>query len=229
MPVAVVALFALSRLGGGSDSPSTSADASPSSLTTLPGRAITRSTPCPKPNGLEDRATTFTQAPPMCIDTSKKYTATFETSEGKIVVALDTQKTPKTVNNFVVLSRYGFYDTSYIFRTDVNLDIIQGGGATNTDSPGYTIKDEGTGFTYKPGDLVMARGGAPDSAGGQFFFVTGPKASVLDGQGNYVTFGRVTKGLEVAQAIQALNAGSGQYGGAPSRPVTIKRVIITES
>ncbi|MEY3266397.1 MAG: hypothetical protein RJA15_843, partial [Actinomycetota bacterium] len=79
------------------------------------------------------------------------------TSEGTVVVALDMKNTPNTVNNFVTLSRYKYYDTSYIFRTDVSLDIIQGGGATNSDSPGYTIKDEGTGFAYKAGDLVMAR------------------------------------------------------------------------
>lgn len=229
IPVAVVAVFLLSQLGGGSGSSSSTVDTTPKPLSTLPGRALTHSTPCPKPNGVEERTTSFTKAPPMCIDKTKSYTATFDTSEGKIVVALDTKKTPNTVNNFVVLSRYGYYDTSYIFRTDVNLDIIQGGGATNTDSPGYTIKDEGTGFAYKPGDLVMARSGAPDSGGGQFFFVTGPKASVLDGQGNYVTFGRITEGLDVAQAIQALNAGDGQLGGAPRRPVLIKRVIITEN
>jgi cyclophilin family peptidyl-prolyl cis-trans isomerase len=228
IPVAVVALFMVSRLGG-SGSSSTTQDTTPAPLTTLPGQAYNHSTPCPKPNGVEERATSFKKAPPMCIDTKKTYTATFDTTEGKIVVALDTKKTPNTVNNFVVLSWYGYYDTSYIFRTDVNLDIIQGGGASNTDSPGYTIKDEGSGFTYKPGDLVMARSAAPDSGGGQFFFVTGPKASVLDSQGNYVVFGKITKGLEVAQAIQALNSGEGQLGGAPSRPVQIKRVIITES
>jgi cyclophilin family peptidyl-prolyl cis-trans isomerase len=164
----------------------------------------------------------------MCVDPAKSYTATFNTSEGVIEVALDTKKTPETVNNFVTLSRYGYYDTSFIFRTDVTLDIIQGGGSNNTDGPGYTIKDEGTGFKYAAGDLVMARSSGPDSGGGQFFFVTGPKASVLDGQGTYVTFGKITKGLDVAQAILALNSGEGDLGGAPSKPVKIDTLVITE-
>ena len=105
--------------------------------------------------------------------------AIFDTTEGMIEVALDTKKTPNTVNNFIVLSRYKYYDGSYIFRTDPSIDIIQGGGASNSDDPGYSIKDEANGFKYAEGDLVMARTAAPDSAGGQFFFVTGEKAALL--------------------------------------------------
>ena len=164
----------------------------------------------------------------MCIDAKKSYTATFDTSEGTIVIALDTTKTPKTVNNFVTLSRYKYYDGSFIFRTDLNLDIIQGGGESNTDDPGYTIEDEGNGYKYTEGDIVMARTGAPNSAGGQFFIVTGPNASALDSQGTYVVFGKISKGLDVAKAILGLNAGSGQLGGAPSRAVKIASVTIAE-
>jgi cyclophilin family peptidyl-prolyl cis-trans isomerase len=133
------------------------------------------------------------------------------------------------VNNFVVLSRYRYYDGSYIFRTDPSIDIIQGGGATNSDDPGYSIKDEGNGFTYEEGDLVMARTGAPDSAGGQFFFVTGEKAALLNSQGTYVVFGKVSEGLDVVKTIIGLNSGSGSLGGAPSRTVEITTVTITES
>lgn len=208
--------------------PETIATSPGETISTLPGETITGDTPCPKTDGSEKRVTVFAKAPALCIDPAKSYTATFDTTEGTVVVALDTKDTPNTVNNFVTLARYKFYDTSFIFRTDVGLDIIQGGGATNSDSPGYTIKDEGTGFAYKPGDLVMARSSGPDSGGGQFFFVTGPKASVLDSQGTYVTFGRITKGLDVVQAIQALNSGEGELGGAPSRPVKINSVTITQ-
>ena len=196
---------------------------------TVPGRKITGVTPCPKTDGTEERVTKFEQAPAMCIDPVKQYTATFDTSEGVIEVALDTKKTPLTVNNFVTLSRYKYYDTSFIFRTDVSLDLIQGGGSKSTNSPGYSIKDEGNGFAYTEGDLVMARSSVADSGGGQFFFVTGPKAASLNIQGNYVTFGKITKGLDVAQAILGLNVGEGSLGGAPSRAVRIKTVVITES
>lgn len=229
----LVLVFAISQLGGGDDSPADSSDTTfveeAPALSTVPGRQVTGDTPCPKTDGSEERATVFEKAPPTCIDAAKKYTATFDTSEGKIVVALDTEKTPNTVNNFVVLSRYKYYDGSFIFRTDPSIDIIQGGGATNSDDPGYSIKDEGKGFTYEEGDLVMARTGAPDSAGGQFFFVTGEKGALLNSQGTYVVFGKVTEGLDVVKSIIGLNSGSGSLGGAPSRNVEITTVTITES
>lgn len=230
IPVLVLALFGISNLSSSSSdnasSDSTVAAATPT-LETLPGRQLTGATPCPKTDGTEERATIFEKAPKMCIDAKKSYTATFDTSEGEIVVALDTKNTPNTVNNFVTLSNYGYYNKSFIFRTDPSLDIIQAGGASNTDDPGYTIKDEGTGFKYSAGDLVMARSSGPDSGGGQFFFVTGPKASVLDSQGTYVTFGKVSKGLDVTQAILGLNSGAGDLGGAPSRAVEIRSITIT--
>lgn len=231
IPLVLVALFALSRTTSSNDQADEIVDTTAASPTveTTPGEEITGVTPCPKTDGTEKRVTTFEQAPPTCIDAKKKYTATFDTSEGKIVVDLDTDKTPNTVNNFIVLSRYKYYDGSYIFRTDPSLDIIQGGGQDNTDGPGYVIPDEGTGFKYTEGDLVMARSAGPDSGGGQFFFVTGPKASVLDSQGTYVTFGKVSQGLDVTQAILALNEGAGDLGGAPSRPVEIRTITITES
>lgn len=197
--------------------------------TTIPGKTITGATTCPKTDGTEERVTKFEQAPPMCIDATKSYTAIFDTTEGMIEVALDTTKTPKTVNNFIVLSRYKYYDGTTIFRTDPSIDIIQGGGLTNTDDPGYTIDDEGNGYKYTEGDLAMARTGEPNSAGGQWFFVTGPNASLLDSQGTYVNFGKVKSGLDVAKAIIGLNSGSGSLGGAPSRTVVIKSVTITES
>ena len=148
----------------------------------------------------------------MCIDAAKSYTAVFDTSEGEIQVALDTAKTPKTVNNFIVLSRYKYYDGTTIFRTDPSIDIIQGGGLTNTDDPGYTIEDEGSGYKYVEGDLAMARTMEPNSAGGQWFFVTGEKASLLDGQGTYVNFGKVTAGLDIVKGILALIADLGADG-----------------
>ena len=198
-------------------------------VVTAPGATLTGDTKCPVTDGSQARVTKFEKAPPMCIDAAKKYTATFDTTEGTIVVALDTAKTPQTVNNFVTLARYKYYDGTVIFRTDTSIDIIQGGGLTNTDAPGYTIADEGTGYKYVEGDLAMARTGEPNSAGGQWFFVAGPKASALDGQGTYVNFAKVTSGLDVVKNILALSSGSGALGGVPSRNVIINSVTITES
>jgi len=174
---------------------------------------------------------TFTDSPQECIDPNLSYTAVFDTSEGVIRVALDTATTPGTVNNFVTLARYGYYDGTPVFRTDPSIAIIQAGGTgTDDPGPGYAIPDEGTGFTYQPGQLVMARTEAPDSAGAQFFFTAGPEASALDAQGTYVVFGTVLEGLDVVQAILGLHEAQPQnpLGGAPSREVTINSVTIEE-
>jgi peptidyl-prolyl cis-trans isomerase B (cyclophilin B) len=75
----------------------------------------------------------------------------------------------------------------------------------------------------------MARTGAPDSAGAQFFFATGPNVSKLDGQGTYVTFGKVSQGLDVLKKIIGLHeATSDGLGGKPSRTVTVKTITIAE-
>lgn len=233
IPVLVVALFGVAQIGGSSSKssdPSFDAVVTTAPGTTEPGSSVTGATKCPKTDGSEKRVTQFKQAPPMCIDAAKKYTATFDTSEGIVVVDLDTKRTPKTTNNFVVLSRYKYYDGTPIFRTDPSIDIIQGGGPDNTSSPGYTIADEGGKFSYTEGDLVMARSSGANSGGAQFFFSTGEKTALLDDQGTYVTFGHISKGLDVVKAIIALHqADNSGLGGAPSHPVTINSIKITES
>ena len=227
IPAAVVALFMIARLTGNDDTTAPSDTTAPP-VTNSTG-IVEGSTECPKSDGTQAQITTFSSPMKKCIDETKSYTATFDTSEGEIVVELDTQGVPGTVNNFVALSRYRYYDGSLIFRTDPSIDIIQGGGKTNTDSPGYTILDEGGPYKYAEGDLVMARGSEPNSGGGQFFFVTGPNASLLDQQGTYVTFGKVTKGLDVTKAIMALHkADDSGLGGVPSRTVTVNSVTISE-
>lgn len=208
------------------------------------GRAITGDTPCPKPTG-EARASKFEKAPPTCIDPAKSYRAVFTTSAGVIKAALDTARTPQTVNNFVVLARYGYYDGSSFQRSEPSIDIIQG-GAPNTQSisdpgPGYTIADEGGKFTsYAEGDLVMARTGQPNSASAQYFFSTGPKTTSLGSTGTYVTFGKTVEGLDVVKkvlashvpcppAAQGSSSASTCSGGAPQPPVVVQTVTIEEA
>ncbi len=218
-----------------SAAPSTTVPGAPPTAAPVPaGAKITGPTPCPKVDGSSPRTTSFSQAPPNCLDAAKTYTATFNTSEGTVVVALDTKTTPITVNNFVVLARYHYYDGSAIFRTDTSIDIIQGGGPTTQSpsdpGPGYTIKDEGAPPRhYTPGDLVMARTAAANSGAAEYFFCAGAKCSNLDQQGTYVTFGHTTTGLDVLAKIEALNVNAGQLGGAPSRVVTVQTVTIAES
>ncbi len=211
------------------------------------GAAITGETPCPPADGSAERTTSFEQPPPMCIDPGASYTATFATTEGDVTVDLNAEQMPNTVNNFVVLARYGYYDDTALFRTDPTIGIIQGGSpTTNSPSdpgPGYTIEDEGgeftfdeatgqgTGpFTYEPGQLIMARSAGPDSSGAQFFFSASPEVANLDSQGTYLLFGEVTEGLEVLEEILASHEAqpANPLGGAPAEPVIIEEVTITE-
>jgi cyclophilin family peptidyl-prolyl cis-trans isomerase len=179
----------------------------------------------------EDRADldapvrSFDDAPRRCIDPDATYRATFETSEGQFVVTLDAAGTPGTVNNFVTLARYGYYDDTPIFRADPSIDLFQAGGQDNSSSPGYVIPDEGAGYTYPTGVLAMANRGSPDTGSAQWFVVTGPKAAYLDDYGTFVVFGRITEGLDVAQSITALGAP----GGTPTRPIALDTVAITQS
>ena len=170
----------------------------------------------------------FDGAPALCIDTATPHTATFNTSLGAVRVALDVTNTPGTSNNFVNLARAGYYDGTLIHRSDPDLGILQGGSPyTNSAAdpgPGYTLRAEGTGFTYRPGQLAMARRAEPSSAGGQYFFTVTNNAAGLDREGTYVVFGQVTEGLGILEHI--LNSAPGGRAGAPDPPVIIRSVRI---
>ncbi len=185
---------------------------------------------CPDGDGTSSRKIKFDNPIPDCINENDNYAATFETSEGKIVVDLNTENTPKTTSNFVSLARYKYYDGTDIFRTDKSIDIVQGGSPTTNDGsdpgPGYRIEDEGNGYKYTEGDLVMARTDEPNSAGAQFFFATGPKVSNLDAQGTYVKFGKVREGMDVLKKIIELGPDG---NGAPSKRVTVNSVTIQQT
>ena len=201
---------------------------------------------CPAADGSSPRTIDFDGPQPMCIDPEAGYVAVFDTSEGEMRFELTASETPLTVNNFVTLARWGYYDGTLLFRTDPSIDIIQGGSPHTNDNrdpgPGYTIPDEpafevdpDTGdltgpYRYQPGQLVMARSAGQDSASAQIFLTTGPNASRLDGQGTYVVFGQTDDaGLAVAQSIIGLHEPGGPLGGAPSRDVTVHSVTIEET
>jgi cyclophilin family peptidyl-prolyl cis-trans isomerase len=197
----------------------------------VPGGKLTSATTCP--TATSPRITSFKAAPPNCLVAGKSYTATFVTNEGNIVVALNTTKTPETANNFIVLSEYHYYDGTAMFRTDTSIGIIQGGSPNTQNNadpgPGYTIKDEGSGYKYAVGDLVMARTSAANSASAQYFFCVTAACANLNSQGTYVVFGTTTSGLDVLQKILALNVTDAAGDSGPSQLVTVKSVTITES
>jgi len=187
---------------------------------------------CAPNTGAAEPVLDFDGAPMLCIDTSQPHTAVLDTSRGVVRVALDVTNTPGTVNSFVNLARFGYYDDTLVHRSAPRIGILQGGSPhTNTAAdpgPGYTLWDEGTGFTYRPGQLVMARRGEPNSAGAQYFFTVTAAAGRLDGQGTYVVFGEVIEGLDVLSDILAshVDEPDNPLGGAPDPPVVVDSVTI---
>lgn len=198
---------------------------------------------CPATDGSSGPAHDFTGPFPDCLEDGVDYRARFVTSRGEVLVDLLENEMPGTVNNFVALARYGYYDGTDLFRTDPSIDIIQGGSPHTQDNrdpgPGYRIPDEPADefaadgssgpFSYLPGQLIMARSQGPDSSGAQFFFSAGPNVSNLDGQGTFLLFGEVVEGLDVLEGILALNQGQGGLGGRPSEYVIVERVEIIEA
>ncbi len=188
--------------------------------------------PCAPATGVAEPLLDFAGAPMLCIDTSVPHTAVFDTSQGIVRVALDVTNTPGTVNSFVNLARFGYYDGTLIHRSAPSIGILQGGSPhTNTAAdpgPGYTLWDEGTGFTYRPGQLVMARRAEPNSAGAQYFFTVTEDAGLLDGQGTYVVYGEVIEGLDILVDILAshVDEPDNPLGGAPDPPVVVNSLRI---
>lgn len=195
------------------------------------GASITGETPCPAADGSAERTTSFEQAPPTCIDPEKTYTATVSTTEGEVVIELDTAGAPVAVNNFVVLARYHFYD-NVPFHRIVSGFVNQAGdpvGPTpGTGGPGYTIPDEppaDPATAYGPGTVAMARTQEPNSTGSQFFFVIGDPNQALAGAGTYAVLGQIIEGQDVSEAINAFGNADEQ----PTKVVAITSVTIAES
>lgn len=213
----------------GEGSTTTSGDGS---TVVLPGEGATIAgeTPCPPADGSAERTTSFEQAPPMCIDPAKRYTATLATTEGDVVIELDAASAPATVNNFVVLARYHFYDNVPFHRVVPGFVDQAGdpvGPEPGTGGPGYTIADElpaDPATAYAPGAVAMANTSQPNTGGSQFFLVIGDEGGALSGAGSYSVFGKIVEGMEVAQAINAL----GGPDEKPTKPVAITSVTIAE-
>src|SRR3954469_22084064 len=103
----------------------------------------------------DDKKMEWKDAPPMTIDVNKHYTATLDTSKGKIVLELFAKEAPKTVNSFVFLAKQGFYDGTQFHRVIPGF-MIQGGDRNGnpkgTGGPGYKIENENKDTTrrYEP-------------------------------------------------------------------------------
>jgi peptidyl-prolyl cis-trans isomerase B (cyclophilin B) len=145
--------------------------------------------------------------------------ATLHTNHGAIAIELFDDDAPKTVENFLKLARDGFYD-GVVFHRVIPDFMIQGGDPTGTGSggPGYQFDDEPNERKVVRGALAMANAG-PNTNGSQFFIVTTEAASWLDGK--HTVFGEVTGGMDVVDAISALETDARDR---PRDDVIIERV-----
>lgn len=231
--IAVVAALALRNNDSSSSSDTTLAPANSSVTDSTAGGSTTTAATipaaepvCPKADGSSPKTLRFSAVPTMCIDATKTYVAKVETNKGTFEITLDAKQAPKTVNNFVFLSRYHFYD-GVAFHRVIPGFVVQGGDATGnppgTGGPGYEFVDELTGLTkasYVPGTVAMANSG-PNTNGSQFFIVTG---STWSGEAAYSVFGKISSGMDTVTAIEKVGSAS----GTTSEPVSITTVTITE-
>jgi peptidyl-prolyl cis-trans isomerase B (cyclophilin B) len=145
--------------------------------------------------------------------------ALMTTSEGPITIELFDEDAPKTVGNFRRLAADGFYD-GLIFHRVIRDFMIQGGcpEGTGRGGPGYTFEDEINPHRVERGALAMANAG-PDTNGSQFFLVTAQAAPWLDGK--HTVFGRVRDGMDIVDALEAVETGPGDR---PVDPPAIERI-----
>ncbi|HEX6763018.1 MAG TPA: peptidylprolyl isomerase [Gaiellaceae bacterium] len=150
--------------------------------------------------------------------------ATMQTSHGTIELELYGDDAPKTVENFVKLSRDGFYD-GVVFHRVIPDFMIQGGDPTGTGSggPGYQFEDEVNDRRVERGALAMANAG-PNTNGSQFFIVTADACPWLDGK--HTVFGRVTSGMDVVDTISQLETDGRDR---PHDDVTIKSLSVADA
>jgi cyclophilin family peptidyl-prolyl cis-trans isomerase len=181
-------------------------------------------TDLPNADGSSPQRQKFDAEPEMIIDPNKTYTATMVTSKGTMELLLDPLGAPKTVNSFVFLARWHYFD-GIVFHRIIPGFVLQGGDPTGSGAggPGYRFDDElPKPGRYELGSLAMANAG-PNTNGSQFFVISGPDGVRLPPL--YAHFGKVVKGLDVVAAINDLGTSSGK----PKENVVIESVTITES
>ena len=169
----------------------------------------------------------YDSMPEMNIDISTKYTAVIKTSMGDMSVDFFTEDAPMTVNNFINLSRDGYYD-NVIFHRVISGFMIQGGDPSGTGHgemgkyPGYKFEDElNNQRSYEKGILAMANAG-PDTNGSQFFIMHVEYPLPYQ----YTIFGLVTDGLDIIDKIASVETGDGDK---PVNDVVIETVEIKEN
>lgn len=168
------------------------------------------------------RTTSFPSAEPV-LENGVAYHATIETTQGTLEIALEAERAPTTVNNFVFLALHRYFD-GIVFHRVLDGFMAQTGDPTGTGTggPGYQFADEFHPDLKhdQPGVLSMANAG-PNTNGSQFFITFG-STPWLDGR--HAVFGRVTDGLDVLDRLTRIDPT--RPSGA--EPDTIVRVSISQ-
>jgi len=171
----------------------------------------------------ESMSKTYSKAPEVLPESERiGKKAKFETNQGSFTITLFGDKAPKTVSNFIVLAKDGFYN-GIIFHRVIKDFMIQGGDpdGVGTGGPGYKFEDEfDDSLTFsKKGILAMANSG-PATNGSQFFITVIP---TLHLNGLHTIFGEVIAGYEVVEKISNVPAGAADK---PVDPVIINKIEI---
>ncbi|RXT06361.1 peptidylprolyl isomerase [Ammoniphilus sp. CFH 90114] len=176
----------------------------------------------------------WTTPPDMIIDPKKDYRATIVTNKGQLTIELFAKDAPKTVNNFVFLSKEGYYQ-NVLFHRVIQDFMVQTGDPTGTGrgNPGYRFQDElksPAAHQYELGVVAMANAG-PNTNGSQFFICNGTGSESLNLYPMYTIFGRVVDGWETLDSISnvevKLNA-TGDEKSVPVEDVFIHNILIHE-
>lgn len=156
------------------------------------------------------------------------------TSEGDIVVQLDREKAPRTVDNFIAYVKAGHYDGT-VFHRVIPSFMVQGGGMDKELNEKKTRApiplESRNGLKNERGTIAMARTADPDSATSQFFINVQDNAFLdqptsRDGNG-YAVFGKVIAGMDVVDRIKAAPTGNqGVHQNVPLTPITIKKASL---
>jgi len=169
----------------------------------------------------------YISVPEMNIDINKKYTAVMKTNMGDITVEFFTNDAPMTVNNFINLSKDGYYN-DVIFHRVIDGFMIQGGDPSGTGHgemgkyPGYKFDDElNNKQPYEKGILAMANAG-PNTNGSQFFIMHVDYPLPYQ----YTIFGKVTDGLDIVDKIASVETAEGDR---PVSDVVIESIEIKEN
>lgn len=176
----------------------------------------------------------FAAAPAMAAPT-----ATMETSMGNIVIDLDREHTPQTVDNFIRYAKEGHYDGTVFYRVVPGF-VIQAGSYDAMGKPrgihdGIPLETS-TAQSNLRGTITSAHGDEPNSGRAEFFINLADNKGLdhqpddMDNKTGFTAFGKVTEGLDVVDAIShvQLGGGIGPFGdAAPAMPVIIQKITIS--